>query len=202
MTAKHPRSPWKKTLSEIVSDLAAHVAARSVDAEAVQALANAMSASLPHAIERLDTAIAARSAMEALAVLAKYHGPVLRLERMDQGDAQAGSGAVQVYLPAVAAKVAAHATAVDTASSADESAARGGVERGEGLARRHRRILVQTHVFLVAFIALSGVIAANEELVDKLGLYMGGSALTIAWMCAAAVGKAFDKLYPENDHED
>ncbi|MFI6497204.1 hypothetical protein [Nonomuraea typhae] len=71
-----------------------------------------------------------------------------------------------------------------------------------GVTRRKKRLLVQIQTFVVVFIALSGLVAANEDRADKLGPYLGGSALTIAYFCAVSVGKAYDKLYPSEEGEE
>ncbi|GAA3306072.1 hypothetical protein [Nonomuraea dietziae] len=53
----------------------------------------------------------------------------------------------------------------------------------------------------MVFIALSGVISAHEDLADRAGPYIGGSAVAVALFCARAVGKQYDKLCGFEDED-
>jgi hypothetical protein len=141
-------------------------------------------------------------ANEMLSLLAEHPESLADVLPLSAHGTMTVTGSVEATLPALTSKITVYTPTVEifnrdgTVSLAPpaESAPMG--RPGGGLSRKHKRLLIQAQIFMVVFIALSGVVSANEDLADKAGPYFGGSALAAALWCATAVGKAFDKLSP------
>ncbi|MET7335969.1 hypothetical protein [Nonomuraea sp. NPDC005650] len=71
-----------------------------------------------------------------------------------------------------------------------------------GLTHAQKLLLIRFQVFMVAFIAMYGIISAHEDQADKLSLYLGGGALPVAWWCARKVVEQYDKRYGPDQTED
>ncbi|MEV8637607.1 hypothetical protein AB0395_38785 [Streptosporangium sp. NPDC051023] len=68
------------------------------------------------------------------------------------------------------------------------------------VSRETKRRLFQAYVFTAVFTAITAAILDHEDAMSTATLFVGGSALQVAWYCTLVAGRAFDKLYPpENE---
>ncbi|MFI9845140.1 hypothetical protein ACIHFD_49535 [Nonomuraea sp. NPDC051941] len=156
----------------------------------------------------MNRATALRIASGILASLAEHIGavpPVLPLSA--QGSLTlTGSASITVVTPrtveATATVYTPTVAILDESGHAEDTLT---VEKlpAEGLSHKQKLLLIRIQIFVVVFVALSGIVSANEDLADKLGPYLGGSALGIALLCSRQVGRAYDKKYgPGDDNAD
>ncbi|MEV7011700.1 hypothetical protein [Streptosporangium sp. NPDC051022] len=69
------------------------------------------------------------------------------------------------------------------------------------MSRETKRRLLQAQVFIAVFAVITVAILEHEDAASMTTLFIGGSALQLAWYCAVVAGRTFDRLYPPEAEE-
>jgi hypothetical protein len=200
-TAK-PEHPFEKLLARLVPPPSspAEQQAREALLDAIHSNACDLFQGKP-----LDTGSILRAARDILAALATNPGAVPSVLPLSAQGTLTITGTLNITLPRVTASATGHVAPVEVELHESGSAADSlTVERidASGLSHKQKLLLLRIQILAVVFFALFGVVAANEELADKMGPYTGVSALGIAWWCSKQVARAYDKKYNPNQDDE